>query len=249
MCLSSSFSSHASVTYTYVSTNNDLPPWGFHLMDAYEPKALEAAPQSPEQAPFSLVPAPKYTLLADALPTACSPGYIADSEPIEDDSEEDPVMDPIDYPSSKEEEEPSALTDRASPIPDSVPSFEETEPFETNETIATLPPPVSLHNVVPLSQTSIHRAGKTVQPQPPLPASIKAHIAEYVVAPHLHHHHHLHYHLYYLHYPGFHHHHYFYHHLPVGISFLRRTCRFRKRARFIAPSNMFKIGESSTAIS
>nr|GEX90223.1 hypothetical protein [Tanacetum cinerariifolium] len=126
-------------------------------MDAYEPKALEAAPQSPEQAPFSL------PLLADASPTARSLGYIADSEPIEDDSEEDPVMDPIDYPSSKEEEEPSASTDRASPIPDSVPSFEETEPFETNETIATPPPPVSLHNVVPLSQTSIHRAGKTVQ--------------------------------------------------------------------------------------
>ncbi|GKD93571.1 hypothetical protein Tco_1373408, partial [Tanacetum coccineum] len=98
------------------------------------------------QAPLSLVPAPEYLeylapfdddipaenqpLPADASPTARLPGYIADSEPIEDDSEDDPEMDLVDYPSDEEEEEPSASTDLASPVPDSVPSSEETEPFE-----------------------------------------------------------------------------------------------------------------------
>ncbi|GJY60677.1 hypothetical protein Tco_0461334 [Tanacetum coccineum] len=60
MSSSSSFSSHATVTYTSVSTDRNLPPWGFLLMEAYEPEALEAAPQSPEQAPLSHVPAPEY---------------------------------------------------------------------------------------------------------------------------------------------------------------------------------------------
>nr|GEU57585.1 hypothetical protein [Tanacetum cinerariifolium] len=109
MSSSSSFSSHAVVNYTSVSTENDLPPWGFHLMEAYKPEAQEVASQSPNQAPLSPVPAPEYLeylapsdddipvedqpLPTNALPTACSPGYIADSEPIEDDSKEDPEMD------------------------------------------------------------------------------------------------------------------------------------------------------------
>ncbi|GJU95211.1 hypothetical protein Tco_1319967 [Tanacetum coccineum] len=161
----SSSSSHATVTYTYVSIDSDLPPWSFHLMEAYEP---EAAPQSPEQSPLSHVPAPEYPeylassdddipaedqpLHANASPTACSPGYIADSEPIEDDSEEDPEMDPVDYPFDKEEEEPSAPTDPTSPVPDPIPSSEETKPFETDESTTTPPSP---YTVVPLSQTSI----------------------------------------------------------------------------------------------
>ncbi|GKG58954.1 hypothetical protein Tco_0602663, partial [Tanacetum coccineum] len=85
-------------------------------------------------------------LPADASPTARPPGYIASSEPIEDDSEEDPV----DYPSdeeNEEEEEPSALTNPASPVPDFVPSFEETELIKTDEPAAT---PSSPHTVVPL---------------------------------------------------------------------------------------------------
>ncbi|GJV74278.1 hypothetical protein Tco_1494273 [Tanacetum coccineum] len=104
---------------------------------------------SHSEAPLSLVPAPEYPeylapsdddipaenwpLPVDASPTAHSPGYIADSEPIEDDSEDDPEMDLVDYPSDEEEEEPSASTDLASPVPDSVPSSEETEPFRTDE--------------------------------------------------------------------------------------------------------------------
>ncbi|GKA22226.1 hypothetical protein Tco_0708188, partial [Tanacetum coccineum] len=46
----SSSSSHATVTYTSVSIDNDLPPWGFHLI---KPEAPESPPQSPEEAPPS----------------------------------------------------------------------------------------------------------------------------------------------------------------------------------------------------
>ncbi|GJV49485.1 hypothetical protein Tco_1439697 [Tanacetum coccineum] len=78
-----------------------MPSWAIPLMDAYEPEAPDAAPQSPKQAPLSPV------LALD---------YIIDSEPIEDGSEEDPKIDPINYLSSEEEEEPSAPTDPASPL-------------------------------------------------------------------------------------------------------------------------------------
>nr|GFA44214.1 hypothetical protein [Tanacetum cinerariifolium] len=89
-------------------------------MEAYEPEVLKAAPQSPKQAQLSPIPAPKYPkylapfdddipaedqpLPADAPPTACSPGYITDSEPIEDYSEEDPEIDYVDYPSDEDED-------------------------------------------------------------------------------------------------------------------------------------------------
>ncbi|GKD31313.1 hypothetical protein Tco_1242091, partial [Tanacetum coccineum] len=107
------------------------------------------------------VPAEDQPLPADASPTADSPGYIADSEPIEDDFEEDPEMDHVDYIVDDEEEESSddeeeeehlAPADSALPVPDSVPSSEETEPYETNKSAATPPSP---HTVVPLSQTGL----------------------------------------------------------------------------------------------
>ncbi|GJS89042.1 hypothetical protein Tco_0771678 [Tanacetum coccineum] len=131
----SSSLSHATVTYTSISSV--MPSWAIPLMDAYEfdPKEPEAASQSPEHAPLSPVPALD---------------YIADFEPIEDDSEEDPEIDLVDYPSDEEEEEPSTLTDPASPVQDSVPSSEETEPFETDESAATPPSPILLFHYLRL---------------------------------------------------------------------------------------------------
>nr|GFA21684.1 hypothetical protein [Tanacetum cinerariifolium] len=55
------------------------------------------APQSPEQAPPAYVPAPEY-------PENLTP---SDDEPIKDDFEEDPEMDPVDYADDEEEEEES----------------------------------------------------------------------------------------------------------------------------------------------
>nr|GEX12052.1 hypothetical protein [Tanacetum cinerariifolium] len=85
--------------------------------------------------------------LAEDSPNADSPGYNTDSESIEDDFEEDPKMDPVDYVAADEEEkeeassdddeeeekEHLALADSALPIPDYVPLYEETKPFETDE--------------------------------------------------------------------------------------------------------------------
>ncbi|GKF69276.1 reverse transcriptase domain-containing protein [Tanacetum coccineum] len=99
--------SSSTVTYTSISSDSDLPPWGFHLISDTEPQSPEAAPQSLEQASLSpdYVPGleyPEYVapsdneilvkdqpLPADASPTALSPGYVANSDPLEDDPEED----------------------------------------------------------------------------------------------------------------------------------------------------------------
>nr|GFA19623.1 hypothetical protein [Tanacetum cinerariifolium] len=64
------------------------------------------------------------------------------------------MMDLVDYPYDDDEEEPLALALFASPVPDSVPSSEEMEPFEEDR-----------------------------RPQPPLPASTEALVAEFGSAP------------------------------------------------------------------
>nr|GEV17698.1 retrotransposable element Tf2 [Tanacetum cinerariifolium] len=82
---------------------------------------------------------------ADASPSALSPGYIAESDP-EKDPEEDSEEDSIDYVADadddkedEEEEEHLALA-VALLVVDHIPSAEEIEPFETDESAATPPP-------------------------------------------------------------------------------------------------------------
>ncbi|GJT87825.1 hypothetical protein Tco_1069542 [Tanacetum coccineum] len=128
---------------------------------------------------------------ADASPTANSPGYIADSEPFEDNFEEDPEMDPFDYADDDEEEEDEessddeehedghlAPADSALPVPDYVPSSEETEPFETDESTATPPPtrsPQTIYDAAPIplspppSPLSPLSPPLLLIPSPPLP--------------------------------------------------------------------------------
>nr|GEW25178.1 reverse transcriptase domain-containing protein [Tanacetum cinerariifolium] len=169
--------SSSTVTYMSISSNSDLPSWGFHLIFDVEPQSPEAALQSLEQAPPShiYVPSPEYPkylapsddkipvedqpLPADASPTDLSPGYVADSHPLEEDPKEDPQEDLADYPANegedeeeesskdddddveeaskddKEEEEEKhlAMADFTLPAIDPVPIAEETEPFKTNE--------------------------------------------------------------------------------------------------------------------
>ncbi|GKF71881.1 hypothetical protein Tco_0207995, partial [Tanacetum coccineum] len=99
-------------------------------------------------------------------PTVDSPGYIPESDPEEDpeeDDDDDPEEDPADYSADggddcddndessdddededvdikgdEEEEEHPALAD--STAIDQTPSAEETEPFETDKSVATPPP-------------------------------------------------------------------------------------------------------------
>ncbi|GKC03737.1 hypothetical protein Tco_0995347 [Tanacetum coccineum] len=128
----------------------------------------------------------------DASPTAESPGYIADSDPMEDDTdtdsidypnetgtdEEDEDEDPEEYPNKEHEpEDEDAKEDESSEDSD------ETGPFEENETAATRPPPRSPQTRIPFSQTRLRRAQKTVRLKPPMPASMEARIAEHAVAP------------------------------------------------------------------
>ncbi|GJS47564.1 hypothetical protein Tco_0597685 [Tanacetum coccineum] len=124
---------------------------------------FEQAPLSPDYVPGPeypeyLAPSDEEVLVEDPAyavadsPIALSPGYIADSNPEED--SEDGI---VDYPTdegdgddddssdnneeeeaSEEEEEHLALADSVvAPVVDHVPSSEETEPFETDESVAT----------------------------------------------------------------------------------------------------------------
>ncbi|GKA95486.1 hypothetical protein Tco_0817524 [Tanacetum coccineum] len=140
--------------------------------------------------PMSFLTPPEHhiqPLPDDALPVALSPGYIADSDPEED--EEDPAVYPADggdnndessdddddVEEDEEEEEhlaPADSSDVASPGVDPVPSAEETEPFETDESAATPPQPAY--------RTT---ARMFVRPQALLPASIEARITKFASAP------------------------------------------------------------------
>ncbi|GKC20281.1 hypothetical protein Tco_1022431 [Tanacetum coccineum] len=111
-------------------------------------------------------------LPVDASPTALLLGYVADSNP--EDPEEDPADYPIDEGEDDEEEESSedddeeeeehlALADSTLPAIDFVPSAEETEPFETDESTATPPPP--------RSPQTIYAAAPTPPSPPPYPLS------------------------------------------------------------------------------
>ncbi|GJZ18087.1 hypothetical protein Tco_0554210 [Tanacetum coccineum] len=208
---SSSSSSHATVTYTSISSDTDLPSWGIPLLEAYEsepeaPLSLVHAPEDPEYlTPSDDDISPTEDQPLPASPIALSPGYITDLESIEDDFEEDPEMDPVDYAADEDEEEPFkdedeeeeepfkdedeeeeehlAPSDSALSVPDSVSSAEETKPFETDESAATRPQPRSPHTVIPLSQTILRRARIFVRPHTPLSPSTKARIVEYASAP------------------------------------------------------------------
>ncbi|GJU46741.1 putative reverse transcriptase domain-containing protein [Tanacetum coccineum] len=113
-------------------------------------------------------------------PIALSPGYVADSDP-EEDPEEDSEDGPVDYPadggdgndddssddddkkeeaSEEEEDEHLALADPVvAPVVDHVPSSEETNPFETDESAATPPSPPACRTTARIS----------IQPEAPMP--------------------------------------------------------------------------------
>ncbi|GJW66405.1 putative reverse transcriptase domain-containing protein [Tanacetum coccineum] len=175
--------------------------------------SLEAAPESLEQAPPSpdYVPGPEHPpspdyvsgteypeyvarlddeipvedhpLPADASPTALSPGYVANSNP----SEEDPEEDPADYPADggdddEEEEEESSKDDDDEEEEEASEEDENKEdehlaPADSNAATPPPPPPPpprSPLTKVPFSQTRLRRARKTVRLQPPMAASTKA---------------------------------------------------------------------------
>ncbi|GJV25962.1 hypothetical protein Tco_1378657 [Tanacetum coccineum] len=120
--------SSSTVTYTSISFDSDLPPWGFHLMDPAEFESLPSldymlgpghpplpdyvpSPKEPEQAPLSpdyvLEPEyPEYLLPSDAkapiedqpLPDNASPTTLSPGYIADSDPEEDLEEDPTNYP-------------------------------------------------------------------------------------------------------------------------------------------------------
>ncbi|GJW24468.1 hypothetical protein Tco_0038279 [Tanacetum coccineum] len=172
----------SSSTVTYTSVYSDSELWRFQWVSDDEPEAPEEALRFPEQAPPSpdyvpgpkhppspdYVPGPEYPeylvpsddevpikdqpLPADASPTVVSPGYVADSDP----SEEDPKEDPTEYPNdggdddddvdndeedNEEEEHPAPAVSTTLPAIDPVPSAKDTKAFETDESAPTPPSP------------------------------------------------------------------------------------------------------------
>ncbi|GKF92482.1 hypothetical protein Tco_0279201, partial [Tanacetum coccineum] len=74
-----------------------------------------------------------------------------------------------------------ALADSSAiPVVDPVPSTEDIEAFETDESALT---PRSPQTKVPFAQTRLRRARKTVRLEPPMSPSMEARIAEYAGAP------------------------------------------------------------------
>ncbi|GJR80925.1 hypothetical protein Tco_0151710 [Tanacetum coccineum] len=171
-----------------------------------EPEAPEEAPQSPRQAPASpnYVPGPEHPpspdyvpgleypeylipsddevpikdqpLPVDASPTALSPGYVADSDPSEEDLEEDPAEYPTDggdddddeeeEEKDEEEEEHLASADSTTLLTvDPIPSAEDTEAFETDES-APIPTHTSPYAEAPLGYRAAMIRSRVASPSP-----------------------------------------------------------------------------------
>ncbi|GKF02737.1 hypothetical protein Tco_0029660, partial [Tanacetum coccineum] len=128
----SSDNASSTVTYTSVSFGPSEPSaWGISLVNAGEIPDVDPYEESNAE---------------DALPTIESPGYSADSDPIENDTD----ADSIDYPDEPgTDDEDSGYDDDEDPEEDPSEKHEsedeqdsdETEPFEEDETVATPPSP------------------------------------------------------------------------------------------------------------
>ncbi|GJU68216.1 hypothetical protein Tco_1254475 [Tanacetum coccineum] len=91
-----------------------------------------------------------HPLSADASPTALSSGYIADSEPEEDEE------DPADHPANGGDNDDNESSGDDDDDDDMIlsPKAENTEAFETDESAST--PPISPYLIILLSETKSH---------------------------------------------------------------------------------------------
>ncbi|GKF59332.1 hypothetical protein Tco_0176118 [Tanacetum coccineum] len=191
----SSNNASSAVTYTSVSFDSNGPSsWGISLVNTGELPEMD--PNEESQSTRSTMQHQMMTfrsrisLIADdALSTSESPGYIADSDSMEEDTDEDsinysdePEDDDDDDDTDDEDEEPTedkeekhpTLTDSSVlPIADPVPSAGDTEAFKTDESA---PTPRLPQTRVPFSQTRLRKAWKIVRLEPPMSASIEARI-------------------------------------------------------------------------
>nr|GEZ49052.1 hypothetical protein [Tanacetum cinerariifolium] len=176
----------------------EYPPSPVEIPYVSESEYLEYLAPSDDKVPLKDQPLP-----IDTSPIAASPGYVADSD-LDEDPEEDPEDDHVDYPvdgrngddepsndddddddtddededpikdeeKDEEEEENLALADSFDvPIVDLVLPARDIEALEADEST---PIPGLPYISIPLSQTRLCRARKTVRHDPSMSASLEA---------------------------------------------------------------------------
>nr|GEV13871.1 hypothetical protein [Tanacetum cinerariifolium] len=183
----------SAVTYTFpiASPSPDYVPGPEHPLSADYVPCLEHLP-SPIEIPYipeseypeylessvDEVPFEDQPLSADALPITTSPDYVADSDPKKD-PEEDPEDDEADYPTDGGDGD-----DEHSDDDDTDDEDPEEEPFEEDdkEEEEHLAPTDS--SAVPIVDlTHLRSTRKTIKPELPMSASMKACIARHVTLP------------------------------------------------------------------
>ncbi|GKC70793.1 hypothetical protein Tco_1116676 [Tanacetum coccineum] len=183
------------------------PPSPVEVPYVPEPEYSEYLVPSDAEAPLEDQPLP-----FDALPTALSPGYVANSDSDED-PEEDPEEDHTDYladggdgddePYDDDDDDDDTDDEDEDPFEDEDDDEEEEEHLvladsfaipivdpvpsagdtEAFETDESVPTPRSPQTKVPFAQTRLRRVRKTIRLEPPMSASLEARIAEHVAAP------------------------------------------------------------------
>ncbi|GJR36182.1 putative reverse transcriptase domain-containing protein [Tanacetum coccineum] len=185
---------------------HEHPPSHVEVPYIPEPKYPEYLAPSDAKAPLE-----DQSLPADALPTALSSGYVADSDSDED-LEEDPEEDHVDYPADggDDDDEPSDDDDDDTNDEDEEPFEDEDDNKEEEEehlaqadssdvpvvdpvplagdteafkTNESEPIPRSPQTKVPFAQTHLRRARKTVILEPHMSPPMEARIAKYASAP------------------------------------------------------------------
>nr|GEY46883.1 reverse transcriptase domain-containing protein [Tanacetum cinerariifolium] len=191
--------SDASSAVTYMFVYTDSEPWRYYKEETRAPTSPDYMP-GPEHPPSPIeipyVPKSEYPeylvpfdveapledqpLLADASPTAASPGYVVDSNPDKD-PEEDPEDDHADYPADRGDgdDEPSDDDDDDDTDDEDEEPFEDEEDDEEDEEHLALADssviPVVDH-ILPAGDTE---AFETDELESPMSASIEACIARH----------------------------------------------------------------------
>nr|GFA17295.1 hypothetical protein [Tanacetum cinerariifolium] len=143
------------------------PPLPIEIPYVPEPEYPKYLAPSDDEAPLEDHPLP-----ADASHIAASPDYVADFD-LEKDPEEDLEDDQADYPANggDEEEHLAPIDSFTVPILDPVLLAGDTESLNNDEPT---PTPGSPHIIIPLCQTRLRRARKTVRLKPSMSASMDA---------------------------------------------------------------------------
>ncbi|GKE68972.1 hypothetical protein Tco_1527044, partial [Tanacetum coccineum] len=163
----SSDNASSTVTYTSVSSDSNGPSsWGISLVNAGEIPELD-----PYEEPYA----------DDASPIAESPGYIADSNSMEDDTD----TDSIDYPDEPvtSDEDPEDEDPEEDPSEEHDPEDDDEDP-EEDPSKEHEPEDEDAKEDEPFEDSDeTEPAWKTVRPEPPMPVSMEARIVEHAAAP------------------------------------------------------------------